>query len=97
MAKPKNPDPKLIVEPTVVAPQLFQLPQINLPNIGDPFGVPSPLSSGPGTGGGMGSGQGRGVGEGRGPGVVPVKAGGWAEERSVTVFSGSVAAVLLRR
>jgi len=73
---PKNPDPKLIVEPTVVAPQLAQLPQINLLNIGDPFGVAGPPSSGPGTGGGIGSGQGRGFGEGRGPGVGPGEGGG---------------------
>jgi TonB family protein len=73
---PKNPDPKLVVEPTVVAPQLAQLPQIGFLNIGDPFGVPGPPSSGPGTGGGIGSGQGRGVGEGRGPGVGPGEGGG---------------------
>jgi TonB family protein len=58
---PKNPDPKLIVEPTVVAPQLANLPQINLLNIGDPNGV---------------AGQGRGVGEGKGPGVGPGEGGG---------------------
>lgn len=74
---PKNPDPALIVEPTVVAPQLTQLPQINLLNIGDPSGVPGPPSSGPGTGGGIGAGQGRGVGEGRGPGVGPGEGGGF--------------------
>jgi len=73
---PKNPDPKLVVEPTIVAPQLTQLPQIHLLNIGDPFGVPGPASSGPGIGGGIGSGQGRGVGEGRGPGVGPGEGGG---------------------
>lgn len=53
-APPKNPDPTLIVEPTVVAPQLAQLPRINLLNIGDigdPLGVPGPPSSGPGIGG----------------------------------------------
>src|SRR5438874_12932903 len=65
---PKNPDPKLIVEPTVVAPQLAQL-HINLLNLGDPNGVPGPPSAGPGVGGGIGNGQGRGVGEGKGPGV----------------------------
>src|ERR1043165_2433652 len=59
---PKNPDPKLIVEPTVVAPQLAQLPQINLLNIGDPNGVDGPPSAGPGVGGGIGNGQGRGAG-----------------------------------
>jgi|SwirhisoilCB1_FD_contig_91_1852401_length_1288_multi_3_in_0_out_0_1 protein TonB len=73
---PKNPDPKLIVEPTVVAPQLAQLPQINLLNIGDPNGVAGPPSAGPGVGGGIGTGQGRGVGEGKGPGVGPGEGGG---------------------
>src|SRR3989304_5459305 len=73
---PKNPDPSLIVEPTVVAPQLAQLPQINLLNIGGPNGVPGPPSAGPGVGGGIGTGIGRGVGEGKGPGVGPGEGGG---------------------
>jgi periplasmic protein TonB len=73
---PKNPDPKMIVEPTVVAPQLASLPQINLLNLGDPNGVPGPPSPGPGVGGGIGTGQGRGVGEGKGPGVGPGEGGG---------------------
>jgi TonB family protein len=73
---PKNPDPKLIVEPTVVAPQLAQIPQINLLNIGDPNGVVGPPSAGPGVGGGIGNGQGRGIGEGNGPGVGPGSGGG---------------------
>jgi TonB family protein len=73
---PKNPDPKLIVEPTVVAPQLASLPQINLLNLGDPNGVIGPPSAGPGVGGGIGTGQGRGVGEGKGPGVGPGEGGG---------------------
>jgi hypothetical protein len=55
---PKNPDPKLIVEATVVAPQLRQ--QLALLNIGDPNGVPGPPSSGPGANGGIGNkGEGR--------------------------------------
>jgi hypothetical protein len=45
---PKNPDPKLVVQPTIVAPQLANMPQINLLNIGDPNGVPGPPSAGPG-------------------------------------------------
>jgi periplasmic protein TonB len=73
---PKNPDPTLIVEQTVVAPQLAQLPKINLLNLGDPNGVPGPPSAGPGVGGGIGTGQGRGVGEGKGPGVGPGEGGG---------------------
>jgi TonB family protein len=73
---PKNLDPKLIVEPTVVAPQLASLPQINLLNLGDPNGIPGPPSAGPGVGGVIGTGQGRGVGEGKGPGVGPGEGGG---------------------
>jgi hypothetical protein len=77
---PKNLDPKLIVEPTVVAPQLASLPQINLLNLGDPNGVVGPPSAGPGVGGGIGTGQGRGVGEGKGPGVGP----GWNRRRCIS-------------
>jgi len=73
---PKNLDPKLIVEPSIVAPQLANLPHINLLNLGDPNGVPGPPSAGPGVGGGIGTGQGRGVGEGKGPGAGPGEGGG---------------------
>jgi TonB family protein len=74
---PKNLDPDLIVEQTVVAPQLTALPQVSLLNLGDPMGVPGPPSSGPGVGSGIGTGQGRGVGEGQGPGVGPGQGGGF--------------------
>ena len=59
MPEIKNLHPVLPVEPTIVASDLSQLPVVNLPNYGDPFGVPGPPSSGPGTGGGIGSGAGR--------------------------------------
>ena len=72
----KNLNPVLPVEPTIVASDLSQLPVVNLPSYGDPFGVPGPPSSGPGTGGGIGSGVGGGVGPGRGPGVGPGEGGG---------------------
>src|SRR5262245_9694084 len=72
----KNPDPDLVVEQTVVAPQLANLPQLSLLQIGDPLGVPGPPSSGPGSGSGIGSGTGRGVGSGSGPGVGPGEGGG---------------------
>jgi protein TonB len=71
-----NLDPILPAEPTVIVPQLSQLPNINLPNYGDPNGVPGPPSSGPGTGGGIGTGTGGGVGPGEGGGVGPGKGGG---------------------
>ena len=51
----KNPDPTLIVEPTIVAPQLTLLRPLNLLNIGDPNGIAGPPSSGPGDGGGIGT------------------------------------------
>jgi TonB family protein len=72
----KNPDPDLVVEQTVVAPQLSNMPQLSLLQIGDPLGAPGPPSSGPGSGGGIGSGTGRGVGTGGGPGVGPGSGGG---------------------
>jgi len=75
---PKNPDPTLIVEPTVVAPQLANnLPRVNLLNLGDPAGVPGPPSPGPGIGYGIGTGIGRGVGRGQGPGVGEGEGGGY--------------------
>ena len=72
-----NENPVLPVEPTVVAPPLAQLPTVNLPYYGDPFGVPGPPSSGPGTGGGIGTGRGGGVGPGVGEGVGPGEGGGY--------------------
>ena len=71
-----NLDPVLPVEPTVVVPQLASLPSLNLPNFGDPTGIPGPPSSGPGTGGGIGTGTGGGVGPGKGGGVGPGEGGG---------------------
>jgi TonB family protein len=73
---PKNPDPALIMEPTVVTPQLAQVRSISILNIGDPNGVIGPPSSGPGDGDGIGPGKGHGVGEGDGPGFGPGKNGG---------------------
>ena len=71
-----NPAPVLPVEPTVVVPQLAQLPKLNFPDYGDPTGIPGPPSSGPGTGGGIGTGSGGGVGPGKGGGVGPGEGGG---------------------
>ncbi|MCI0418552.1 MAG: hypothetical protein L0312_04910, partial [Acidobacteria bacterium] len=67
--KSVNLKPVLPVEPTVVVPQLAQLPPVNLAQLGDPLGIPGPPSSGPGTSGGIGTGDGGGVGPGKGPGV----------------------------
>jgi TonB family protein len=73
---PKNPDPALMVEETIVAPQLALLRPLNLLTIGDPNGVPGPPSSGPGNGGGIGNGDGRGDGKGTGPGGIDGTGGG---------------------
>ena len=71
----RNPNPKLGVEPTVVAPPQLQLPQIGA--LGDPLShVVGPPSNGIGSGGGIGSGTGGGVGSGLGPGVGPGQNGG---------------------
>jgi TonB family protein len=76
MAVVNNPNPKLIMEPTIIAPPDANLPQVNMSQYGDPFGKLGPASNGPGSGGGIGSGSGGGVGSGRGPGVGPGEGGG---------------------
>jgi periplasmic protein TonB len=88
--RPKNPDPSLIVEPTIVAPQLALLRPLTLLDIGDPNGVSGPPSSGPGTGGGIGNGNGRGDGDGNGPGGIRGEGGGCCD--GVYHVGGSVAA-----
>lgn len=59
-------DPKLAVNPTIVAPEM---PNINSPNFGNPLagvGIPS-----------AGNGIGTGIGSGKGPGVGPGSGGGF--------------------
>jgi len=74
-----NPDPKLVMEPTVIAPPDMPLPNVNMANYGDPLSkiVGGPPSNGPGSGGGIGSGKGGGVGSGKGGGVGPGEGGGF--------------------
>ncbi len=76
---PKNPDPTLVVESTIVAPQLAVLRSMDLFKIGDPNGIVGPPSSGPGTGGGIGNGNGHGDGDGYGPGAIKGTDGGCCE------------------
>jgi TonB family protein len=75
MAVVRNPEPKLEVPPTIVAPPL---PSPNLPDLGDPMAhLPSIPSNGMGSGGGIGdTGHGGGVGSGEGPGYGPGHGGG---------------------
>ncbi len=63
-----NEHPKLVMEPTIVAPPDTILPNVNLPNIGNPLAKLGPPSNGMGSGGGIGSGSGGGIGSGTGTG-----------------------------
>jgi periplasmic protein TonB len=74
---PQNLQPKLAMEPTIIAPPDVHLPQANLPNYGDPLAKLGPLSNGPGSGAGIGSGSGGGVGSGKGGGLGPGEGGGF--------------------
>src|SRR5579872_3117814 len=71
-----NTNPKFTMEPSILAPPDVNLPQVNMPNYGDPLGRIGPLSNGTGSGGGIGSGKGGGVGSGAGGGVGPGEGGG---------------------
>ena len=66
-----NPNPKLVMEPTIVVQPDAPLPQIASNNYGLPTGIPGPPSNGTGSGGGIGSGRGGGVGSGSGVGYGP--------------------------
>jgi protein TonB len=68
--------PKLLMEPALTIVGDVKLPQIELPDYGDPLGRIGPPSDGPGSGGGIGTGHGQGVGPGDGPGVGPGSGGG---------------------
>ena len=74
----RNDNPKLPVEPTVVAPPQIKLTAA-MPNLGNPLSAmpAGPPSNGSGMGGGIGSGAGGGVGSGTGPGVGPGHGGGF--------------------
>lgn len=74
-----NPTPKLAMDPSILAPPDANLPNINLPNYGDPLGKLGPPSNGTGSGGGIGSGKGGGVGSGNGGGVGPGSGGGFGD------------------
>ena len=73
-----NPQPKLTMEASILAPPDATMPTVNLPNYGDPLGKLGPASNGTGSGGGIGSGKGGGVGSGSGGGAGPGDGGGIA-------------------
>ena len=77
MAVVNNLNPKLAMEPSIIAPPDAKLPDCpTCLNYGDPLGKIGPLSNGPGSGGGIGSGSGGGVGSGKGGGYGPGEGGG---------------------
>lgn len=71
-----NENPKLVMEPTILVPPDVALPNVNMPNYGDPLAKLGPPSGGPGSGGGIGTGSGGGVGKGRGGGYGEGEGGG---------------------
>jgi protein TonB len=71
-----NPNPKLVMDPTLIGPPEVQLPNNNMNVWGDPLAKIGPPSNGPGSGGGIGSGSGGGVGSGKGAGFGPGEGGG---------------------
>lgn len=76
MAVVNNPNPRLTMEPTIIAPPDVNLPNVNMAQYGDPLAKMGPPSNGPGSGGGIGSGSGGGVGSGKGGGFGPGEGGG---------------------
>ncbi len=76
MAVVNNPNPRLTMEPSIIAPPDVALPQVNMAQYGDPLAKIGPPSNGPGSGGGIGSGAGGGVGSGHGGGYGPGDGGG---------------------
>jgi periplasmic protein TonB len=73
-----NEHPKLAVDPAIMMPKDIQLPNNNLPNLGDPrTSVVGPASNGSGSGSGMGTGSGGGIGSGKGNGYGPGEGGGY--------------------
>jgi len=82
--------PELIAEPTIVAPQLSNLPQISLLPLGDPEGIPGPPSAGPGWDGGIGTGKRHGVGPSDGASAGPGERAGTGDRPDATGSTGSL-------
>jgi periplasmic protein TonB len=73
-----NDHPKLALEPAIMLPKDLQLPNNNMPNLGDPrTSVVGMASNGTGDLGGMGTGSGSGLGSGKGNGYGPGEGGGY--------------------
>lgn len=80
----RNLDPKLPIEPTILAPPDTVMPVVNVEQWGDPNGIIGTRSGGPGTNGGIGTGTDGGVGPGHGPGAGPGSGGMGGPETQAT-------------
>jgi TonB family protein len=76
MATPRNLNPKMVAEPTLLGPPELKVPSPNEANFGDPLAKMVTGSGGPGGGGGIGTGEGGGIGSGSGGGLGPGSGGG---------------------
>lgn len=72
----RNADPKLAMEPALIATPDVPLPDVNMAQYGDPLARLGVASNGPGAGAGIGTGAGGGVGPGKGGGFGPGAGGG---------------------
>jgi periplasmic protein TonB len=72
----RNPDPKLAMDPSILAPPEVELPNVTAENYGVVLAKIGPPSNGTGSGSGIGSGSGGGVGPGNGPGLGAGDGGG---------------------
>jgi protein TonB len=71
----RNPDPKLVMEPTLIIQPDANIPKVNMDVLGDPLAKSMISSNGPGSGAGIGSGSRGGVGSGNGAGFGPGSGG----------------------
>jgi len=76
MVVPRNENPKLSAEATLLGPPDLKVPSPNDANYGDPLAAMLTNSSGTGGGSGIGSGEGGGIGSGTGGGLGPGSGGG---------------------
>ncbi len=84
-----NPQPRLIMEATLIGPPDVQFPKIDSPLIGLPTGAAAgPPSNGPGKNGGIGGGNRGGIGDHDGPGYGPRDGGGFFSDPIDTRASG---------